>query len=126
MTLLRKPLMGLLHLLHIAIIVFCVVGWLLPAARPWHLLLCAMILSSWFVVGAWKGWGYCLVTDLQWRLLRSMGENSPPFGYVPMMWQRITGRAVDARRIDQVTQWVFYLSVVASIWVNWAWLRSLV
>jgi len=123
MRLLDKMLLAMLHVLHISILLFVVVGWVFPATRPWHLLLCVMIISSWFGVGAWKGWGYCLVTDMQWRLLRRLGESSPPYGYVPMLWQRITGRAGDSQRIDLVTQAVFYLSVVASLWVNWAWLQ---
>lgn len=120
----HKPLMLLLHGVHIAIILFCVIGWLLPPARPWHLLLCAMIFSSWYLLGVWKGWGYCLVTDLQWRLSRRMGEQLPPYGYVPMLWQRITGRTADVQRVDQVTEWVFYCCAIASLWVNWSWLRS--
>jgi hypothetical protein len=75
---LHRSLLVLMHLLHIGIILFCLVGWLLPAARPWHLMLCGLIIASWFGVGAWKGWGYCLVTDLHWRLLRRMGSNVPP------------------------------------------------
>jgi len=126
MTLWQKSLMVMLHMLHITIIVFCVVGWLLPPARPWHLMLCVLILASWFGLGLWKGWGYCLVTDLQWRLMRRLGEVSPQFGYVPMLWQRITGRSVDAQRVDQVTEGVFYFSALASLWVNWAWLRAFI
>jgi hypothetical protein len=126
MTLWQKSLMVMLHMLHITIIVFCVVGWLLPSARPWHLMLCVLILASWFGLGLWKGWGYCLVTDMQWRLMRRLGEVSPPFGYVPMLWQRITGRSVNVQRVDQVTEWVFYFSMLASLWVNWAWLRAFI
>lgn len=124
MKLLHPTLMALLHLLHVTIILFCVVGWLLPAARPWHLLLCALIFASWFVLGAWKGWGYCLVTDMQWKLLRRMGRPVPPAGYVPMLCERLTGMAIDAHRVDKVTQGAFYFSTVASLAVNWAWLRT--
>jgi len=124
--LLNKALLYLLHLVHNAIIVFSVVGWIYPPTRPWHLMLCGLIIASWFGVGAWKGWGYCLVTDLQWRLLRSMGNDAPPFGYIPMLWQRFTGREADARRVDLVTQWVFYFSVAASLWVNMGWLHGIV
>jgi len=125
MILLHRPLLLMLHLLHLSIIIFCVSGWLLPSTRPWHLVLCAMIFASWFGLGLWKGWGYCLVTDLQWRLMRHTGDAAPPFGYVPMLWQRITGRDVDARRVDLLTQAVFYFSALASLLVNWNWLRSL-
>lgn len=124
MKLLHNPLLVLLHLLHITIILFCIVGWLLPPARPWHLLLCALIFTSWFVLGARKGWGYCLVTDLQWKLLQRMGRPVPAAGYVPTLWQRFTGITIDARRIDQVTQGVFYFSALASLAVNWSWLRT--
>jgi hypothetical protein len=88
-------------------------------------MLCGLIIASWFGVGAWKGWGYCLVTDLHWRLLRRMGSNVPPFGYMPMLWQRFTGRVEDAGRVDRVTEWVFYFLVAASLWVNRSWLGSL-
>lgn len=121
---LHDPLLVLLHLLHVTIILFCVVGWLLPPARPWHLLLCTLIFASWFVLGAWKGWGYCLVTDLQWKLLQRMGRPVPPAGYVPTLWHRLTGISIDARRIDQVTQGVFYFSALASLSVNWTWLQT--
>ncbi len=124
MKLLSKFLLIMLHTLHISILLFVVIGWLLPVTRPWHLLMCLLIISSWFGVGAWKGWGYCLITDLQWRLLRRLGMASPAFGYVPMLWQRVTGRSGDAHLVDLVTQAIFYLSVVASLWVNWSWLQT--
>lgn len=66
------------------------------------------------------------MTDLQWRLLRSIGNDASPFGYVPMLWYQLTGRPVDAPRIDQVTQSVFYLSLLASLLVNRAWLSSFI
>ena len=124
MKLLHTALMTLLHLLHVAIIFFCIGGWMLPATRPWHLLLCVLIFASWFVLGAWKGWGYCLVTDMQWKLLRRMGRPVPAAGYVPMLCERLTGMTIDARRVDRVTQGAFYLSAFASLAVNWNWLRT--
>lgn len=120
----HAALLYLLHVVHLAIILFCLFGWLLPPARPWHLLMCALIVASWFGVGLWKGWGYCLVTDIQWRLLRRLGRPVPHTGYVPMLWQRLTGMAPDARRVDRITEWGFYLCSVVSLWVNREWLRS--
>lgn len=125
MNVLHRFLLILLHLFHISIIVFCVIGWVIPQTRQWHLLLCTLIMASWFGLGAWKGWGYCLVTDVQWRLVNRFGGTAPPFGYMPMLWQRITGHEADAVLVDQVTQIIFYLSIIASVWANWGWLRSL-
>lgn len=115
----------LLHGVHLSIIVFCIIGWLIPPLQPWHLLLCILIAGSWFLLGTCKGWGYCLVTDWQWRLLRSMGRTELPTGYMPMLYQFVTGRAGDVQRIDRITQIVFYSISLVSLRVNWGWLSRL-
>lgn len=126
MQLLSKLLLMLLHGVHLIIIIFCITGWLFVPLRHWHLAMCGLVLASWFGLGIWKGWGYCLVTDIQWRLLRMAGKTPPPYGYMPMLWQRITGQAADAQLVDKVTEWFFYILTAASLWVNWSWLRTLV
>jgi hypothetical protein len=123
--LLNKLLLMMFHLLHISIIIFTVTGWIFPATRHAHLMMCVLIVASWFGVGAWKGWGYCLVTDIQWQLLRRLGKKAPPYSYVTMLLQHVTDHPVNAQRVDQMTEYVFYVVMVASLWVNWGWLRTL-
>lgn len=108
----------LLHGVHLFIIIFSVIGWMIPALRPYHLLLCVLIAFSWFALGARKGWGYCLVTDWQWSLMRSMGVTDLPSSYMPMLYRFITGHGGDDRRIEKVTRTVFYCSFLASLVVN--------
>ena len=117
-----KPLISLLSLLlhgvHLFIIVFSVIGWMIPALRPFHLLLCLLIAFSWLVLGARKGWGYCLVTDWQWNLMRRMGRTDLPSSYMPMLYRFVTGHAGDEQRIETVTRAVFFCSFLASLVVN--------
>ena len=108
----------LLHGVHLFIIIFSVIGWMIPALRPYHLLLCLMIASSWFVLGANKGWGYCLVTDWQWNLMRRMGRTDLPSSYMPLLYRSITGHEGDDKRIELVTRSVFSCSFLASLVVN--------
>jgi hypothetical protein len=117
-----KPLISVLNLLfhgvHLFIIVFSVVGWLIPPLRPFHLLLCLLIAFSWIVLGARKGWGYCLVTDWQWKLMRKMGKTDLPSSYMSMLYRFVTGHAGDDRRIETITRSVFFCSFLASLAVN--------
>ena len=117
-----KPLISVLNLLlhgvHLTIIIFSVTGWMIPALRPFHLLLCLLIAFSWLVLCARKGWGYCLVTDWQWNLMRRMGRTDLPSSYMPMLYRFITGHEGDNRRIEMVTRSVFFCYFLASLVVN--------
>ena len=122
---LSKAINLLLHGIHLFIIIFSVIGWMIPALRPYHLLLCLLIAFSWFVLGARKGWGYCLVTDWQWYLMRHMGITDLPSSYMPMLYRFITGHEGDNRRIELTTRTVFYCSFLASVAVNREFIREL-
>ena len=108
----------LLHGVHLFIITFSVIGWMIPVLRPYHLLLCVLIAFSWFALGARKGWGYCLVTDWQWSLMRSMGVTDLPSSYMPMLYRFFTDHAGDDQRIETITRSVFFCSLLASLAVN--------
>ena len=104
-----------LHTAHLSIIVFTCVGWAWGATRPAHLVLCALIALSWFVLGPIIGRpGYCAVTGLQHRLWSQLGRVDHP-NYVTFLYRALTGRPGDPRTIDLVTQGVFYAAALASI-----------
>lgn len=113
---------ALLHGLHLAVIAFATFGWLVPAARPWHLALAAAIAASWFVLGPVLGEpGYCALTGLQHAVWRRLEPDAPRPGYMAFLCQRITGRPPDRARVERWTQGVFYATTAASLVL---WLRA--
>ena len=104
-----------LHGMHLAIISFTVLGWLVPAWRLAHLALCALILLSWFGLGIPAGKpGMCLVTEIQKKLWRRKGIDDRD-SYMVYLFERITGKRPNEVRTEVVTQATFYASAVISL-----------
>lgn len=70
---------------HTLLILFNVVGWAWPATRVAHLVALGLTAFSWFVLGAWYGWGYCLCTDWHFRIRRELGYVDPESSYVQLL-----------------------------------------
>lgn len=104
----------LFHLAHVVVIVFSALGWLYPPARPAHLCLQGLILFSWFGLGIKKGWTYCFLTDLHWRVKRRLRQPDPGDSYVKLLADRIAGRALDQELLWKATVGVFFATTVLS------------
>ena len=104
----------LFHLAHIVVILFSALGWLYPPARPAHLCLQGLILFSWFGLGSSRGWTYCFLTDLHWRVKRELRQPDPGDSYVKLLADRITGRDVNPDLLWKATVGVFFVSTILS------------
>jgi hypothetical protein len=104
----------LFHLAHIVVILFSALGWLYPPARPAHLCLQGLILFSWFGLGIRKGWTYCFLTDLHWRVKRLLHQPAPGDSYVKWLADRIAGREVDKELLWRATVGVFFATTALS------------
>ncbi|NJD69752.1 MAG: DUF2784 family protein [candidate division NC10 bacterium] len=109
-----------LHMLHLTIIVFCMVGWVFQSARVVHLVVVIGIACSWFILGRSRGYGYCLITDLQRRVRKRLGDPPGPDSFVKYQLDRLTGMDFNPQSVEAVIQTSFYLSALASIYVNFA------
>jgi len=105
----------LFHIAHLAVILFSGLGWLVPALRPLHLGLQGVILFSWFGLGSFKGWTYCFLTDLHWRIRQALGKPAHSGSYMKMLADRLSGRDVNAARVNQVTVSVFFITTLFSL-----------
>lgn len=105
----------LLHLSHVAVILFSALGWLWPAARPLHLGLQGLILFSWFGLGSFRGWTYCFLTDLHWRVKQALRQPDPGESYVKLLVDRLSGRETDTDRVNRVTVTVFFVTTICSL-----------
>lgn len=107
-----------LHGLHQALIVFSVMGWMFCETRVLNLTILLLTLFSWYGLGPLlnKGdvYGYCLITDIQWRIRNRLQLTSLEGGYIKYLADRLFARDFDESRIDQWTAVVFFVSLIAS------------
>jgi hypothetical protein len=53
---------------HTAFTLFNAVGWAFRKTRRLHLVTLLLIVFSWFILGIWFGWGYCVCTEWHWQV----------------------------------------------------------
>ena len=92
-----------LHLAHQGLIAFTLIGWAFCETRLLHLAAMVLVGVSWLGLGLFHGFGYCLLTDIQWGLKERMGEQRPAAGYMKFLADHLSGRDCDAKLVDAVT-----------------------
>jgi len=104
--------------LHLAIILFNLFGWVWRKTRKAHLVLLTLTLLSWFVLGIWKGWGYCPITEWQWDVKEKMGESNLPNSFIKYFADKITGKDFSPSLVDTITLVSFIVIILVTIFVN--------
>jgi len=108
----------LLTLAHFALIGFNVLGWVWPKTRRAHLITVAATAFSWFVLGIWFGWGYCPVTDWQWKVKQRLGETNLPNSFIKYYADKISGKDIDPKIVDTATLSVFVAVIILTVILN--------
>ena len=108
----------LFTILHLAIILFNLFGWIPRATRRAHFIVVLLTAASWFLLGIWFGIGYCPVTDWQWQVKEKLGERNLPNSFIEYYAEKLTGRNFDPRFVDIITATAFALAAGLSIYVN--------
>ena len=103
-----------LHLAHQSLIVFTVLGWMFCETRPLHLGVMVLVGVSWLGFGMFRGFGYCLLTDMHWTLKERRGGERPAVSYMKFLADQLSGRDLDAALIDAVTYVTCALCTAAS------------
>lgn len=103
---------------HTALVLFNVIGWMHPKTRKWNLATLLITFGSWFVLGLWKGWGYCFLTDWHYTILRRLGERDLPSSYIAFLVQKLTGWLPDAVLVNSLTLGLALVALACSLWVN--------
>lgn len=104
---------------HAVIILFTLLGWIVPAWRKAHLVLMLVTLFSWIVLGLRYGFGYCFWTDWHWQVRRRLGHQDLPSSFVKYLLDTVTGRDIDSVFVDWITAVVLIVVLCISIYVNW-------
>ena len=124
---LLKTLNVALHGFHQGLIVFSLLGWVLCETRLLNLIVLGSILFSWYGLGPLLGkahaWGYCLITDIQWKVRKELGLDSRRGGYMKYLADNLLGGDFDESRIDKWSVAVILGCVLLSL-TTYLWFGS--
>jgi len=103
---------------HSALILFNVFGWAHPKLRKWNLLTLLLTLTSWVVLGAWKGLGYCICTEWHFNVRRQMGIDERSDSYLELLSRTLFGASPPTEVLNSFAGAVFVASLIISIALN--------
>ena len=103
---------------HTLFTLFNITGWLFRATRKWNLVTLSLTACSWFVLGIWYGWGYCLCTDWHWQVREHLGYHDQSDSYIHFLLLQLTGINFNVGVVEVGTLIVFVISFVISVWLN--------
>ena len=107
-----------LHVIHLSVMSICVVGWMFEPIRTLHLLVVVLVAVSWFGLGKFFGYGYCVLTDTQWRVKRKLGQEPYTESYVKYVLDKVTGLNIDKKLTYGLTLYTYAGAVIFSLVTN--------
>src|SRR5210317_669604 len=103
---------------HTSLILFNVFGWLVPRWRFANFISLSLTAFSWFILGIWFGWGYCICTDWHWEIREMLGYQDMSSSYIHFLILKITTIDVATNLVDLFTVIVFCLAFILSTYLN--------
>jgi len=103
---------------HTLFTLFNITGWIFRATRKWNLITLLLTAFSWFILGIWYGWGYCLCTDWHWQVREHLGYHDQSDSYIHFLLLQLTGVNFNPDLVETATLVVFIVSFVMSGWLN--------
>ena len=102
-------------LFHSLWILLVVLGWIWSRTRRLSLGALALTAVSWFGLGYWRGWGYCVCTDWHWQVRRSLGDLNLPHNYIGFLIKEGTGMEIPDPVLEPVILGAFLTSAAGGI-----------
>jgi hypothetical protein len=103
---------------HTLLTLFNMFGWMFRLTRKWNLITLLLTAFSWFILGIWYGWGYCLCTDWHFDVREKLGYHDQQGSYIRFLLQKLTGIDFNEQLVENATLIGFIISLVMSIWLN--------
>lgn len=103
---------------HTVLIFFNLFGWFYRPMQKLNLISLLVTFGSWFLLGLWKGWGYCFLTDWHYQVLRALGERDMPSSYIAFLIGKISDWSPNSQLVDILTVGLALVALLCSLWVN--------
>lgn len=109
---------------HTLLILFNMFGWISRRTRPYHLVVLLLTAASWFILGAFYGWGYCICTDWHFRIRDQLGYPDVGPSYLQLLAVEFFGILISQSTADWIAGVGFGLIVIATT-LTWLgdWMR---
>lgn len=105
-------------LFHAVVVVFNVVGWIWRKTRRAHLVVILLTAFSWFVLGYFYGWGYCIMTDWHWRVREQLGYQVQAPSFIKWAIDSILGIDSSEEFMNNLIAIVFFAAMGLSFITN--------
>lgn len=103
---------------HTSLILFNVFGWLVPRWRFANFISLSLTAFSWFILGIWFGWGYCVCTDWHWQIREMLGYHNTSSSYIHFLILELTNINIRGKSVDTYTAIVFVTAFLISFYLN--------
>ena len=103
---------------HTIFTLFNMAGWIFHRTRKLHLITLSLTAFSWFILGIWYGWGYCICTDWHWAIREKLGYRDHSNSYIHFLIFKLTGANLNPRLVENGTLLIFLLCFALSIGLN--------
>jgi hypothetical protein len=107
-----------LTILHLAVVLFNLFGWLPKATRKTHLVSIILTAASWFLLGIWFGTGYCPLTHWQWNVKAKLGERNLPENFIEYFAEKLTNHDFETELVSTLIVVCFSVATLLSVYVN--------
>ena len=110
---------------HALLIAFNMVGWAWKRTRLAHLVTLGLTTFSWFVLGAFYGFGFCVCTQWHFDVRRALGYQDTEYSFVQLLATHWFGRELSEESSNWLAGTVFGGVVVATaiVWGRLAFKR---
>jgi hypothetical protein len=103
---------------HSALIVFNLSGWAWRRTRRWQLLTLTLTGLSWFALGYWYGWGYCVCTDWHLQVRHRLGWYDDGNSYLYLLIHKLTGLELSLGLLNALALTLFLAALTLSVIFN--------
>lgn len=104
---------------HTLFTLFNMAGWIWKRTRRWHLYSILTTSASWFILGIWYGWGYCVCTDAHWHIRDLLGKPVKQHSYITFLIKEVSGINANPSVVDTIVLVTFVICFGISIWLNY-------
>lgn len=122
MKVMPQPLLKIIDIFfigfHTILILFNVFGWMVPRWRFANFISLCLTAFSWFILGIWFGWGYCICTDWHWQIREMLGYQDMSSSYIHFLILKLTNIDFPVNLVDPYTAMIFFSVFIISTYLN--------